>query len=67
MIDDTTFKIDECIVSANFIDGESVRFPYKEMNYDSRDNIYWYKGKSLINIVILDPNGNPQNKYKVFE
>ncbi len=60
------FKIDDCQIKASIVDGDIIIFDYKDMQYDSADDIYWYMGQALNNIEILDPNGNPQTKFKTF-
>ena len=61
-----SFSIEECKVQATLVSGDIITIPYRHMRYDSGDEIYWYKDQSLSNIKILDPQGNPQSKYKVF-
>lgn len=60
------YKIEECYVTATLVNGDNIEIPYVHMRYDSSDQIYWYKDKSLTDIKILDPNKNPQNHFKVF-
>ncbi|MCK5111072.1 MAG: hypothetical protein KAQ94_06080 [Arcobacteraceae bacterium] len=60
------YSIEDCQIKATIVGGEIIIFDYKLMRYDSADDIHWYKGQALSKIEILDPDGKPQTKYKVF-
>ena len=60
------FKLDDCLIKAKGPEGQIVNCKKTEMYYDAADDIYWYKDISLYDIEILDPNGNKQDKYKVY-
>lgn len=66
-MNEDSYTLDECKVKAKTVSGGIVEFDLKYMTYDSREDIYWYKDEALNDIEILDPNGNPQTKYKTFQ